>query len=301
VSFTEAELFKDLHMTELSVETITIPQLDKNNKPLRKRSFAVVLPYFNEADFLERTLESWLNQTRKPDQLILVDNGSTDGSETVARRVLKDTGFMDVVYLHEFKQGKIHALETGCKAVNCEFIAMSDADTCYPSRYLELCERLFDESGDRVSVLMALPEFNRPNAFPSRLRRRYYIGLHKIFPKHTFTGGYGQVFRASALKEAGGFSEKYWPHVLLDHEIMYRIFKQGLSRYHIDLWCQSSQRRKGRKQVRWNLFERLVYHFTPHAWQDWFFYRFLASRFARRGLSHLRLREKPWQKAKKKT
>ncbi|NIM16779.1 MAG: glycosyltransferase [Candidatus Aminicenantes bacterium] len=301
MSFTEADLFEDLHMTELPVETITIPQPEKNKKPPRNHSFAVVLPYFNEADFLERTLESWVNQTRKPDQLILVDNGSTDGSETVARRALKDAGFIDVIYLHECKHGKIHALETGCKAVNCEFIAMSDADTYYPSHYLELCEKLFAESDDRVSVLMALPEFNRPHALPSRLRRRYYISLHKIFPKHTFTGGYGQVFRTAALREAGGFSEEYWPHVLLDHEIMYRIFKLGLSRYHIDLWCQSSQRRKGRKQVRWNLFERLVYHFTPHAWQGWFFYRFLASRFAKRGLSHLRLREKPWQKTKRKT
>ena len=97
MSFTEADLYEDLPMTELPVETITILQPDENKKPLQNRSFAVVLPYFNEAEFLERTLESWLNQTRKPDRLILVDNGSTDGSEVVARRVLKDTGLIDLV------------------------------------------------------------------------------------------------------------------------------------------------------------------------------------------------------------
>jgi glycosyltransferase involved in cell wall biosynthesis len=301
MSFKEADLFEDKHMTGSRVKTITPPYPDENKKPLRKHCFAVVLPYFNEAEFLERTLESWLDQTRKPDRLILVDNGSTDGSRAVARKVLQHVKHIDVIYLHESRPGKIHALETGCKAVNCEFVALADADTVYPCHYLELCAKLFAESDDRVSVLMALPEFNRPHAFFSRVRRRYYIGLHKLFPKHTFTGGYGQVFRTAALREAGGFSENYWPHVLLDHEIMYRIFKQGLSRYHIDLWCQSSRRRKGRKQVRWSLFERLVYHFTPHARQDWFFYRFLASRFAKKGLSHLRLREKPWQQTEKKT
>ena len=75
---------------------------------------------------------------------------------------------------------------------------------------------------------MALPEFDRPHALRSRVRRRYFIVLSKLFTKHTFTGGYGQIFRTQALRQAGGFSEKIWPYVLLDHEIMYRIFKQGV-------------------------------------------------------------------------
>ena len=142
---------------------------------------------------------------------------------------------------------------------------------------------------------MALPEFDKPHALRSRLRRRYFIGLHKLFKKHTFTGGYGQVFRNKALKETGGFSHKIWPYVLMDHEIMYRIFQQGLSKYHMDLWCQSSGCRKDRRQVRWNLLERLLYQLTPYPLQGWFFYRFLGPRFEKRGLNQTRLREQPWQ------
>jgi glycosyltransferase involved in cell wall biosynthesis len=272
-------------MTESPVEIVTT----------RQNLFSVVLPYYNEAGFLENTLLSWLNQKRKPDQIILVDNGSTDGSEAVAREVLKNIDSIEVKFLHESRPGKLYALETGCKAVTCEFVALSDADTFYPAHYLGLCEKLFADSGDRISALMALPEFDRPYAFLSRLRRWYLIGLSKVFKKHTFTGGYGQIFRTRALRQAGGFSEKIWPYVLLDHEIMYRVFKQGLSRYHIDLWCQSSQRRRDRRKVRWNLFERLVYQLTPYPLQEWFFYRFLGPRFEKRGLNQLQLRNKPWQ------
>ncbi|MGD2086510.1 MAG: glycosyltransferase [Candidatus Aminicenantes bacterium] len=296
----------------------------------RQNSFSVVLPYYNEADFLGNTLLSWLNQSRKPDQIIPVDNGSTDGSEAVAREVLKDIDSIEVKFLHEPRPGKLYALETGCNAVTCEFVALADADTFYPPHYLELCEKLIADSGDRISALMALPEFDRPHAFRSRARRWYLIGLSKVFKKHTFTGGYGQIFRTRALREAGGFSEKFWPYVLMDHEIMYRIFKgvappahsrsarrrsfwglfskvcrkdkvsggsfkKGLSRYHIDLWCQSSQRRKDRRKVRWSLFERLIYQLTPYSLQEWFFYRFLGPRFQKRGLNHLQLRTKPWQ------
>ncbi len=272
-------------MTESPVEIITT----------RQNLFSVVLPYYNEADFLENTLLSWLNQKRKPDQIILVDNGSTDDSEAVAREVLKNIDSIEVKFLHDPRPGKLSALETGCKAVTCEFVALADADTYYPPHYLELCEKLFTDSGDRISALMALPEFDKPHAFRSRLRRRYLIGLSKVFKKHTFTGGYGQIFRTRALRQAGGFSEKYWPYVLLDHEIMYRISEWGLSLYHIDLWCQSSQRRKNRRKVRWNLFERLVYQLTPYPLHEWFFYRFLGPRFKKRGLNHLQLRNKPWQ------
>lgn len=265
------------------------------NQPFTPNFFSVLIPYYNEALYLEDTLKSWLNQTRKPERIILVNNNSTDDSEAIARRVLANPGSIEIVFLNETAPGKIHALKTGMQEVNTEFVALSDADTIYPPHYLQLCQTLFTKYSTRISALMALPEFDKPHALGSRLRRRYFLILSKIFRKHTFTGGYGQVFRTGALLEAGGFSEKIWPHVLLDHEIMYRIFKKGLSRYHMNLWCQSSERRIDRRRVRWNLYERLLYQFTPHFRQEWFFYRFLGPRFAKKGLNHIRLREKPWE------
>jgi hypothetical protein len=47
--------------------------------------------------------------------------------------------------------------------------------------------------------------------------------------------------------------------------------------------------------VRWNLWERLLYHATAYRLKDWYFYRFLGPRLARRKLGHLSLREKSWQ------
>jgi len=262
---------------------------------VKKNAFSVLLPYYNEVDYLEQTLITWLSQSRRPDQIILVDNGSNDDSESVARRVLEPAGDIDIVYMREPRPGKVHALEAGCRKISCEFVAISDADTCYPPHYLELCEQLFTQGGEQIAALMALPEKKHPYARLSRLRRHYFIVLHKCFYKHVFTGGYGQVFRTRSLMMAGGFSEKHWPHVLMDHEIMYRIFQTGLSKYHKDLWCQSSPRRIDRKRVRWNLLERILYILTPYTLQGWFFYRFLGSRFEKRGLNHIRLREKPWQ------
>lgn len=260
-------------------------------------TFSVLIPFYNEALYLERTIVSWLKQTRLPDQIILVDNGSTDESKDIARQTLKGINNINIIQLNESRPGKIHALETGLRVVSCEFVALADADTIYPPQYLELCEHLFASSDTHVSALMALPEYSNPDHFFSKLFRMYFILLHKISPKHVFTGGYGQVFRTQSLAQAGGFSLDFWPYVLLDHEIMYRIFKKGISLYHMDLWCKPSTRRQNRSRVRWNLLERLLYNILPYSMHDWLFYRFLGPRFEKRGLTHLRLREKPKQES----
>ncbi|MEL7488416.1 MAG: glycosyltransferase family 2 protein, partial [Pseudomonadota bacterium] len=67
--------------------------------------------------------------------------------------------------------------------------------------------------------------------------------------------------------------------------------------YGFDFWCLASDRRGDRTNVRWTLFERLMYHVTPHRWKDWFFYAFLRPRFEARGLSELKLRDRDFDAA----
>ncbi len=259
-----------------------------------KLFFSIVLPYFNEAEYIEKTLQCWLNQAYKPNQIILVNNGSTDNSEQLARKCLDGCRDIDILFLNESRPGKIFALESGLRAVTHPFVALSDADTFYPPSYLQKCSHLFLRRNNTVSAVMALDEPSDPIRIGSRLRRSYFLLLSKLFPKHNYAGGYGQAFRMSDLEKAGGFSEKLWPHVLMDHEIMCRLYQFGHSIYHVNHWCTPSSRRSDRTRVRWTLFERLLYQLMPHRFHRWFFHNFLNQRFSRRGLNHIKLREKPW-------
>jgi len=263
-------------------------------KPPGRPAFSVVLPYYNEAAYLPATLTSWLGQTKRPDQMILINNHSTDHSETLCRDLLRDVTDIHIVHLKEDRPGKTHALETGCRHVKGTFVVFADADTLYPPTYLEICEDLWAQAPPDVVALTAMDVYGNPDAMASRIRRRGYLWLSKIWKKQTLSGGYAQVFRTDVLKKAGGFSEAAWPYVLLDHEIMHRILKHGSACYHFDLWCKPSTRRKDRRRVRWNFLERFLYHFTPYAMKDWYFYQFLGPRFEKRGLTHLNLREKTW-------
>lgn len=257
--------------------------------------FSVVLPYYNEYGYITDTLSGWLHQRTPPREIILIDNGSTDGSAQLVKNQLRDQQLIHTVFLTEPRPGKIYALQTGIAHSRYPFIALSDADTYYPPHYLELSAHLFAAHDETLSAIMALPEFENPHTVLSKTSRQSLIAFQKLWRKHAFTGGHGQIFRRQALLEAGGFSDSFWSYVLLDHEIMYRIFKNGRSLYHRDLWCCPSSRREDRTRVRWTLLERLLYLLTPHCLQGWFYYHFLKNRFEARGLSQLRLREKPWE------
>lgn len=253
-----------------------------------------VIAYYNEADYLERTLRSLAAQTLKPFRLLLVDNHSTDGSRALAQAIGAEMAGVEVMHLAEERPGKIHALETAMPHVDTPFVAFGDADTFYPPHYLAAAEAAFARGGEDVVAAMAVDLRAPLDGWRARAKRRHTHIVSRLWPKQTHTGGYGQCFRTDALRAAGGYSHAIWPYVLMDHEIMHRLLKHGRAVYPSDLWCMPSPRRKNRSRVRWSVTERLVYHFTPDSTKDWFFYRFLGPRLARRRLGHLNLREKSW-------
>ena len=256
-------------------------------------SISIVLPYYNEIDYLPATLECLLAQDSQPDQVVLIDNGSTDGSTDLGRMLLKRS-HLRVEFVDEVRPGKLYALQTGCRASLSEWIAFWDADTYYPNHYLSLARRVFQSAGEELVALMAVPLQQTAGSIRSRWRRCSYPARSRVLPKQIFTGGYGQIVRSDVVRRVGGVSDCWWKYVLLDHEFMHRVLHWGRLSYHPDLWCETSPRRGDRRMVRWTLMERMLYHCVPFCCKDWFFYRFLATRFARRDLTHLRLRQRDW-------
>jgi len=259
--------------------------------------FAVVVPYFNEASYIADTLVSLLAQSHPIRQLILIDNGSTDGSEAVARRVLADCCVPEVLYLHEPEPGVIHALELGARHVRTEFMAFADADTYYPPHYLATCARLFRSSRGRCVGVMAKDVYGSHDSWASLAARWFFTGLSKTLPWHCFAGGAGHTFRTASFRAAGGYSSARWNYVLQDHEIINRLHKLGPTVYHPDHWCMPSTRRDDRTNVSWTKSEQTLYFLTPSFGHNWLFNRFLARRFGERHMDQLKLREQSWRTA----
>lgn len=86
-------------------------------------SYSVVVPAFNAADTIEETIHSALSQTIQPRQIIIVDDGSTDGTADRARRLAKIVGV-----IRQENAGVGRATTVGLAAVETPLVATLDAD-----------------------------------------------------------------------------------------------------------------------------------------------------------------------------
>ncbi len=98
---------------------------------LSKACFDVVIPCHNGSGTLREALTSVLSQSLRPVRVILVDDGSTDGSAALVR-----TEFTDIEVIRQVNQGAAGARNTGVRASTAPYIAFLDADDAWEPEHL---------------------------------------------------------------------------------------------------------------------------------------------------------------------
>lgn len=112
-------------------------------------TLSVVVPVLNEERRVAPFFESWLTQTVVPSEIVVVDNGSTDG--TVSRvwsfqERLHQRG-IKLAILHEPIRGIVRCRDRGFRAARGEIIISADVDTEYASTYIERAASYFSLPG----------------------------------------------------------------------------------------------------------------------------------------------------------
>lgn len=253
--------------------------------------WTVLLPFFNERDYLAATIASLAAQT-VPFRLILIDNGSTDGSALVAEAAALAHG-LDHVVLTERVPGKVAALKAGLQLVRTRWTATCDADTLYPPAYLAEAGRLLSRRG----CVVAGAYFIAPDAgeVARAIEATAITTAGRLLPRQCHAGGAGQAFCTATLRGVGGFDPALWNYVLEDHEVIHRMLPHGAMLYSRGFWCRPSARDRDRASIRWTFVERLMYAASAPFAGDWFFYRFLGPRLRERKLASHRIRERQFQ------
>jgi glycosyltransferase involved in cell wall biosynthesis len=129
----------------------------------------VVLPVFNECATLERVLDELIDG-RTPIQLIVVDDGSTDGGIAVLRRRAPTDRFL--LLRHGQNQGKGAAIRTALAHVRTDFVVVMDADLEIPAR--EMNKLLSELRQGRADLAMGTRRSSRAR---SRERVFYRLGV----------------------------------------------------------------------------------------------------------------------------
>jgi glycosyltransferase involved in cell wall biosynthesis len=130
---------------------------------------SVVIPAYNIGRLVGRAIDSILAQTHQADEIIVVDDGSTDDTASV----IKSYGSR-VHYVYQANLGLAGARNTGIKAATCEWVAFLDGDDEWLPDNLKLHADVLKQNTDLV-----WSAGNFDNFLAGRNRRRPYIRPEK--------------------------------------------------------------------------------------------------------------------------
>lgn len=130
----------------------------------------MIIPVYNDADLLCTCLAALAGQTRQPDEVVVVDNASTDASAHVGR----SAGARVVV---EARRGIPAATSAGFDAATGDILARLDADSVPASDWLERIEAAFG-SHPEASAVTGTAEFYGGTAFARWFGRSCYLASY---------------------------------------------------------------------------------------------------------------------------
>ncbi|MFH9860671.1 bifunctional polysaccharide deacetylase/glycosyltransferase family 2 protein [Streptomyces sp. NPDC017202] len=179
--------------------------------PTVTRPVSVIVPAYNEKECIANTLESLARSTH-PIEIIVVDDGSTDGTSEISREAAEALGMTNVRVIRQENAGKPAALNNGVRNASCDIVVMMDGDTVFePDTVRQLVQPFADPKvgavagnakvGNRDTVIGAWQHIEYVMGF--NLDRRMY-DLLRCMP--TIPGAIG-AFRRDAVLEVGGMSE----------------------------------------------------------------------------------------------
>ncbi len=206
---------------------------------MRAPLVSVILPVYNREAWVVRAIESVLAQTYEPLELIVVDDGSTDGTRDVLER-FKD----EIVILEQPHGGAYVARNLALRHARGELVAFIDSDDVWLPHRLSSQVPLMrrDDVGLVFGDALHVPERKR-TCFqvspPRRGRVAAWFAWANFVPTITV------LARRSCLDEAGGFSEEsalscdylLWFRIALRHELdfvddvvaEYTVHAEGIS------------------------------------------------------------------------
>lgn len=171
------------------------------------RPVSVVVPVFNRAGIVERSLQSIYNQTYRPIRLIVVDNNSSDATREVVKNWISshsDDGF-SAVLLSERKQGAAAARNRGLEAVSSEWVFFFDSDDVALPEMVASAMEEADSNGDADMVFWRTADVGSDGRLsPRRFARTNLLQRH-IYNALLATQAY--AVRTDFIRRCGGWNE----------------------------------------------------------------------------------------------
>jgi glycosyltransferase involved in cell wall biosynthesis len=180
---------------------------------------SIITPSFNQAAYLEQTINSVLTQDYPHIEYIVVDGGSTDGSVEVIKRYADELAY----WVSEKDRGQADAINKGFARATGEILAWLNSDDYYLAGAISAAVKVFAEHPDVVLVygdMLAVDEHGK--TFNTLTYKQLTLEDLLCFQ---IIGQPAVFMRRSALQSVGGLDPAF--HFMLDHHLWIRIAHLG--------------------------------------------------------------------------
>lgn len=175
-----------------------------NNTPL----VSVIIPTYNRAHILARSIDSVLNQTYKHLELIIIDDCSDDNTEEFLLKNYNDTRIRYIKQLDN--QGSNAARNRGIKEAFGDFIAFQDSDDAWFSHKLEVLVPELLNSPDNVGAIFHKTRLNKFDGSTSEYPLCYILpkNFHQASLLQNYVGTVSLIIKKHFIQKIGGFDEE---------------------------------------------------------------------------------------------
>ncbi len=180
---------------------------------------SIIIPAYNAQKTLPECLVACLGQNYPDFEVIVVDDGSTDGTSAVAQQ------FETVLYHRQTNGGPSSARNTGARLASGEILVYTDADCVPHADWLKRLAGGFEEGIVAVGGTYAIAN---PSSRLARVVQAEIAARHRQFGSEVdFLGSFNVAYRREAFEAAGGFDESYRQASGEDNDLAYRLADFG--------------------------------------------------------------------------
>ena len=192
---------------------------------------SVIIPTYGMPVFLEKSIDSVINQSMKDLELIIVDDNNPNTEErNVTEKIVnnylkKDTRISYIK--HEFNKNGSAARNTGIKVAKGKYISFLDSDDEYGKDRLELCVNCIENCDDpKFAGVYTGCEFRKEGK--TYLQYKNVKGgnflIETLASTFMFCTGSNIFMKADVIRKLGGFDDSFFRHQ--DYEFLVRYFEK---------------------------------------------------------------------------
>lgn len=190
-----------------------------------KPKVSVITPSYNQAEFIEETLQSVRDQTHDNVEHVVVDGGSDDGTVEILEEYEDQ---YDLTWVSEQDRGQSHAVNKGIEMADGEWIGWQNSDDYYVETAFE---RLTD-AARRDDADVVYGDTYIVDREGHVLDRSYHIPPSKFVQRYANVMAIqGALFHRRVFDVVGGIDEHY--DYLMDTEFFMRLVRSNLTLTHV--------------------------------------------------------------------